>query len=373
MKRNINEVLINLLSFAVGSRKFCESDFLDMNDDDWKSLYRLSCKQGVAAIVFNAIVSAGSDKVMISSALKYQWISKTLMTEKYINNLTTVSDDVATVLGGNELSMLVLKGVSYGLYYDNPSHREFGDLDCYVGRLKDGGYEWGSSYSESNNILASKGAVIYDRDYKHSHLHFRDINIENHLYCLPVLNDARLVELEAFLNTLLQTEGVREIPGTSMLRPSATFTAIFMISHAFSHFLIEGIKLKHICDWIAFLKAEQNDVDWASAYIWYDKMGYKKFVDALNHIARNHFMLSIESPILTFDERYSQMILDDCFRDTSVYNKRYTLLKSRIAKIRNIYNGRWKFKYLYGVTPSLYMVKLGINYMRHGILIRKKR
>ena len=244
MKRNINEVLINLLGYAVGSRKFSESDFMELNDDDWKSLYRLSCQQGVAAIVFNALVRSGCDKVMIPSALKYQWISKTLMTEKYINNLTAVSEDVATVLDSYDLSMLVLKGISYGLYYENPLHREYGDIDCYVGCLADGRYKWGSSYSDSNNILISKGAVIYDKDYKHTHLHFKNINVENHRYCLPILNDARLVELEAFLNTLLQTERVREIHGTRMLRPSATFTALFMISHAFSHFLIEGIKLK---------------------------------------------------------------------------------------------------------------------------------
>ena len=370
MQIKTKDVLINLLGYAIGYRELCENNLKSLEVKDWNALYRLSCQQGVAAIVLNAMVRSGYDRTMIPSSLKYQWISKTLNTEKYINKLTITSKQVASILREHDLFLLALKGISYATYYENPLHREYGDLDCYVGSMENGRFVWGTRCTDVNRIMEHNGATVYDKDYKHFHIHFNDIDIENHIYCVPVLNDSRLFDLEVFLNFLLQEGTANEIQDTGLFKPPATFSALYMISHAFSHFLIEGIKLKHIADWILFLKADQNSVDWELVYNWYDKLGYTKFVNSLNYIAKKYFRIPLESPLLTIDNRFSQMIIDDCFRDSSVYNRRYSLFESRIAKLRNIYQGRWKFKKIYDRNPIIYVARLGLNYMKYGILRR---
>lgn len=62
--------------------------------------------------------------------------------------------------------------MAFAQYYPNPLHRECGDLDCYMMGKKEVG----------DKITVELGGAMEEAGYKHSHLTYKGLTIENHLF-----------------------------------------------------------------------------------------------------------------------------------------------------------------------------------------------
>ena len=61
-------------------------------------------------------------------------------------------------------------------------------------------------------------------------------------------------------------------------------SALFLVEHAFSHFLHEGLNLRHIIDWMLFSRHHKNDIDWPLFRKYVDGFGFRRFYDAYVHV-----------------------------------------------------------------------------------------
>lgn len=331
-----------------------DTSFSKLSEKEWNTLFQLSSQQGIKAIVLNAI-SQSALSVQIPKAIKMKWLASVVRVEDGYHKRLEKAAEFAEVMAEKGLNTLTLKGAAISTYYPEPSHREFGDLDAYLFEGISTNAKWGSGYEKGNLLSEEIGAEVKRGHYKHSHVHFKGLMIENHQYFLPIRGSQSTKELEKHLRTIaFHIDEVKYVDNTKLLIPSADFNALFLTAHAMNHFLYESIKLRHVLDWALFIKAEYKNVDWDMFWKWCDKMHYFRFVECIHWICEQKLGMETEvmqivkaGHVSTFDvEKWGQRVLDDIFSGDSVYNKGNSALIVRLNLAKNFFLSAWKYRYI---------------------------
>ena len=325
---------------------------------EWAKLYTLARRQGVTAIVWQAVKQLGEegtipDSMMPDRALKLQWALTAENIAKRYRKQAKAAEELSEAYHNRGISTNVLKGLAISGYYPTPEHRECGDLDCFL-TSKDGNGTMCCRYDEGNKIAAEIGAKVDIGFYKHSHINYRGLMVENHAFCTAIRGSRDRKALERHLQSLLATKPSTPINDTPLLKPCADFNALFLTAHSMGHYLTEGIKLRHILDWAMLLKAEQENIDWQSFYSWCDRMHYTKFADALTTIAVRHLGLEITNPAIHHNSDLADRVLEDIlFSERSVHNTKASKMKKRLMILRARLFGGWRYKELYEKSALL--------------------
>lgn len=278
--------LFHFLSCVVKGTAPEASLFAHMGAGEWDALYKLAKEQGVTALVFEKLESLPAE-VAPPKQLMLQWFSHTLSIGKQMERKYIVAADFAERLAAANIPVVVLKGFAIAAYYPQPLHRECGDLDCYMlGKM-----------AEGEAVAASFGAVVEEANYKHSHIKYKGLTIENHKYFTSFNNTARGKGTEAALKQLIFAQAPARWDNSALLRPNATFNALFLAKHALRHFIDEAICLRHIMDWALFLKAEAANVDWQLLRPHLEASRVLPFAQLLTRISLRHLGLPASTPL----------------------------------------------------------------------------
>lgn len=265
----MDETFFYLLKCVVNAEPLRPSFMEGLTPSDWQTLFELSKKQGVSAVVFDKIQSLPKEAAPPRPVL-LGWYSQALYVEQQLKKMFSLSAEYADKMYENGIPVVVLKGLAFGVYFPNPMSRECGDLDCYMmGEGKKG-----------DRITALIGGKVEDGGYKHAHLHYKGLAIENHYFLTNFNNTKRGIYTERYLQKLIG-EGHRQLANTHLLSPSADFNAFFLIKHALMHFISEGINLRHLLDWAFFLQKEQENVNWESLLPEMEKCKIIRFAQVL--------------------------------------------------------------------------------------------
>ena len=346
------EPLSHLLRIAVGTR--CV-EVPNVEGVSWQGVYDLAHSQGVLAVAFDGLTKLfEQDKAFAKSfpqSLKFQWINALCNIEQRYKKQQMLSAELADRWAEQGIKTFVLKGLAISSYYPEPTHRECGDLDCFL----PGNYERG-------NVVAEKCGAKVERDfYKHSHISYKGLMVENHQFCTPIRGSRIRKAFERHLQHLLATKPLTPIEDTQLLSPCADFNALFLTAHSFGHFLTEGIKLRHILDWALLIQAEQDNIDWGSFYAWCDKLGYTRFVNALNAIAVDYLGFEFCDKV-EVDRTLSERILHDVlYGGASIFNQNMPKWRVRLAIVRSYANAVWKYHKVYrrSAVVELFCIVLG--------------
>ena len=239
--------------------------------------------------------------------------------------------------------------------YPKPELRESGDFDCYL----DGDFERG------NKVAMAFGATFDPHDYRHSVLVYKGLKVENHRYFLAIRGNERHKRLERYLHDVIACD--RRIGSSNLYYPSGQFNAMFLTMHALNHFLYEGIRLRHLCDWVCFLNAERANVDWVEFKKRCDEVGAERFVEAMNAVCTRYLGLDLLGTDLECDGRFATRLLRDTLDGGRRISGISNLWQQRMAKIRNMIDSRWKFRDLYdrNYLSSIAQSVVGIVSDRH--------
>ena len=255
-----------------------------LSSQEWAEVFRLAKAHGVVAIVLDAVSKIPKD-TQPPFSIKMQWIGMADGIEKRFRFQYDTAAEFAAILQQHGIKTYVMKGLAFSTYYPTPEHRECGDLDCFLA----------DKFDEGNTIAVEHGARNDGGDYKHFHLNFKGLTIENHRFLTNFNSTARGKQTERLLQSYIHTAN-RTIGDTALQMPSAEFNALFLIKHAQKHFIDEGINLRHIFDWATLLKAEQNNLDWKSLYADMEKCRINHFADILTAICCKYLGLQITNP-----------------------------------------------------------------------------
>src|SRR5574344_1432436 len=168
MSPNAN-ILLALLRSALFGESALNYDFNHLVDSDWMRIYAMASRQGVAALAYDGVTTL-PDELQPSRVVKIKWAYNVDCIEQRYATQRTLIEEFARVYDDNGIRLLMLKGLGLSSYYPKPNHRPFGDLDCYLC----GDYERG-------NVVAERCGATVKRDfYKHSHISYKGLTVENH-------------------------------------------------------------------------------------------------------------------------------------------------------------------------------------------------
>ncbi|MBO7189515.1 MAG: nucleotidyltransferase family protein [Alistipes sp.] len=327
----MRNVFFSLVKAAINDQKVTLNSV-----PNWQKIYTISAQQGVLALVFDAVATLPVEQ-QPPKALKMQWIASIAKIESRYNHQKSVAMNLAEQFHKNDITTYVLKGFALAECYPKPEHRECGDLDCFLG----------ADYEKGNCIAEALGAKVTREYYKHSIIIYRKLMVENHQFCIGIRGSRTLKEFERHLETII-SQGATKIEDSHLIKPSANFNALFIITHALTHFLVEGIKLRHILDWALLLRSEQDNINWKEFYLWADRMHLTIFADAITAISIEHFGLQITNPAIHTSSPYAERILRDTIENSEgLFNKGYSSWKARFMQIRNKLSYAWKYHKIY--------------------------
>lgn len=333
---NPTTTLFHLLRIAIGTEEIGDCNF---EGASWRAVYNLARQQGVLAIAFDGLTKLFEHNKEFAKAfpqsLKLQWINATFTIEHRYEKQRDVCAELAEKWAEQGIKTLCLKGFAFSTYYPQPSHRECGDFDCYL-------YD---DYKKGNDIARALGAKVDDGWYKHSEIIYRKVMIENHRFIVAVRNGKKYVALHRLLDEIARTEPTTPLFDTQIEMPSAMFNALFLNHHSLTHFLSEGIRLRHLLDWAMFIQREQNNLDWERFYNLCEEYDMRAFVDCSTALAVEIFGIEISNPKIVVQSPYTERVLSSIINDDdSVFSQNIGAWRKRVMLVRNIFASRWKYE-----------------------------
>ena len=361
----MRNLLFTILNCVVNDVELSTERVEQLTEEQWYELYALAKQQGVTALVFEKIKMLPKE-VAPPKALAVRWMSHSMNIAKNTKEKMAKSASWASLMAQHGVQTLVLKGGAFSAYYPNPYHREFGDLDCCLFKIEEGILSWDGCYDEGNKIAVNSGFRANVDFYKHSHIDFNGLEIENHQFALPIKDGSEMRALELELRRLIRSsEKLRRMGSTHLYRPSADFNALFLVAHSVGHFLYESIRLRSVLDWAFFLKKEHASVEWGNFWAWCDRMNYSKFVMCMNYICEHQLSMKLPASVKRNDEMGAYLpmrILDDMFKDDALYTKGYGGLMFRIHLVGRYFKNLWKFHEVYERNAFYLLLRRMKNY-----------
>lgn len=334
----IDSALVRLLRRSLNGEDSPDIGILSLAQ--WQEIYRQAAVQGILALLWHAI-----ERLHPSSQppreIRLQWAYSVDRIRIRYRKQWNVATELAEAYAAAGIRTVVLKGLALSRYYPIPEYRECGDFDCFLC----------GAYERGNRIARSLGASVDDRSYRHSHIEYNGLLIENHRFCMTVRGDRNLKRLEKEIQRMaIDNRNETCLRDTKLILPPAQFHALFLTQHALHHFLVEGITLRHLCDWGMFLKHETADIDWTAFDDACRDNDMLVFADAMTAICTEKLGIELPDSRICQDSECMEPIWHDILRNrnNTIYDKGLSLWGSRFATLKNIYRQRWKYDTVYG-------------------------
>lgn len=235
-------LLPKLLAFGLlGGPSPLEGTDAVLTDSQWQKLFEESRRQGVVALLYDAILQLPQPLRPSRRVLFH-----------FTTFVDTVEDDnrkrEAALAGLSSLMTMppvVVKGSSMQRFYPVPSHRECGDNDLYTGLETE----------QVNRIVESMGETVDRSDPRHSSFYFGDIPFECHNYLLYDKEEPewRIVDFQ------LSVDDSRQPFRTLADEDHAYFIAKHIEHHAV--FFHTPVTLRSLVDWALLLCAPGFDYE----------------------------------------------------------------------------------------------------------------
>lgn len=308
--------IVSFLRASIEESVSCCKFHRPLSKEEWKRLIRMISAHGVTALVFSQIerlpkellppINLLMDVLGQVECKKMRYTAQVCTAQKFAKALKDIGID-----------MMVLKGVAFSTYYDVPSHREFGDCDCYLVFSENLNYPKGlSAFEVGNEVARQLGAKVDYEHYKHSHILFDGLMIENHEFLTDFDGTYQGKKTERLLRKAIVEDKGSLIEDTSMLCPNSHFNALFLIRHAYGDFMDGGIMLRVFYDWAMLLRREQENLNWNKLNADLEKCRLRRFADVMTAICVKFFGLTLTADGITMcsDKKLVEEVMMDTLR-----------------------------------------------------------
>ena len=333
-------ILLQLLSIAINRKCFILDDNVD-----WRNVLLLAQKQGVRGLAYEALELLKQEDANCTCfpdrTTLMQWYAQTAFVEKMFAQHVALAKDVVELWKQHDIRTVVFKGLAHSRYYPRAEHREFGDFDCY---LIDTYGE--CAYRQGNEVARNKGLMVDDGWYKHSHIAYKKLTIENHQYFTSARRGGTDLALHKYIvEAIGNGSKLKRLDGTEVYVLPVEAEGLFMLYHSLTHFLVEGINLRHFVDWACWIKTNQDKVEWKEFYSLCKRFRLVGFFDVLNTIAVKYLGVELNDKRIFADSEFAERTIDSAlFDDSSIYNRGKGQWYQRLHVIGNAFRYSWKYR-----------------------------
>lgn len=224
-------------------------------DTDWNEMMILAVRQTLAVLLSEAVQKLPDDRKPSSDIISqlFGLRVRNIKAHALINRKLV---ETVTLLNTNGIRTVLLKGQGLARNYQDPLLRQCGDIDLYVGD---------ADYRRAHDVAVEAFGSHPDdsESVKHYHLNNGGVTVELHRIAesLPGRNIDRRFQRWSLAHLL--GDGLRkvEIEGAEVYLPPYGFDPVYVMNHAWHHFMNGGIGLRQVCDWTMYLHRYHKHVD----------------------------------------------------------------------------------------------------------------
>lgn len=255
-----------------------------MGEADWQALFQLAMMQQVLPMVFEAVYDCPAFGALEEKAARR--IRKNVIRQVTLQNRKTEEFLILyQELLRRGLEPLVVKGLICRELYRKPDHRASGDEDLLVREEEFSAFR---RALRENHLMAPDPEQ--DREDAEEISYFRRgsvLHVELHRKLFPSGSEAY-----GFLNSLFEGAFERkirqEIRGVGIWTLCPTDHLLYLILHAFKHFLHSGFGIRQVCDILLFAGKNGREVDWGYLRKQCRSIHAEVFVGTLFRMGRNY-------------------------------------------------------------------------------------
>ncbi len=250
----VSEALLNCISAALDGRECA----LTLAPDDWTALLRLAGEQKLLPLVYAAVRGTPGFAAVpeaVRAAARRQTMreaaAQTVHTEAFLR--------LYQALRAEGLAPVVVKGIVCRTLYPQPELRPSSDEDLYL---------TAAEMPRFHAVLLRAGFVLTEpeRDYRSAHearyVHpDTGLVVEGHWALFPT-EYAVYAALNVQLPDLMQRAQDWETGGVTLRVPDACDHLIFLLLHAFKHFISSGVGVRQLCDIALWMRRFGAQIDW---------------------------------------------------------------------------------------------------------------
>ncbi len=336
MTKEIQEFFLHLLRLGIGA----ESEVVVPECIDWSVLYILAEQQGLLTIAADGLDRIPHDCRPQKKDI-LQWIGMTIQQESQYDVQQKAEAELALLFHLNGIRTYVLKGAVVAECYPKPEHRTSVDMDCFLSA--ESGTE--DVWEKGNQVMEENGFDVSRDFYKNSTSFLPGLTVENHRFLTPWRGNKTLKELETLLQRYLREDkGEDRFDGTWLCRPPVMVSALFLIEHAYSHFLHEGLTWRHVLDWMLFSQRHKDEIDWTDLEARIDEFGFRRFYDSFVRMGK-YLLGSASSPSgRNEEEKRDLLMLEDIWAPLDLHET-VDGIKGKLALAGNTWRARWKYRH----------------------------
>lgn len=362
MMNDIHNNMLALLRSALWGTKVSFAGSVD-----WAGVARLASRQTVIGLVADAVCSLPADQ-QPSAELMHKLRSMRVANIGAHSMLNTRLAEVLELMRKNDISPILLKGQGLASEYPDPTARQCGDIDLYIGR---------QNYSKACEVaIAAYGKHEHDSEsIKHYHFSCGGVQIELHRIAeaMPGHFVDRRFQDWTYRNLHVIGPDTVEIDGVCVPVPPVSFNPLYVLNHAWHHFMNGGIGMRQLCDWMMYLHRHHHQIDAAALKRDLRSMRLLKVWQLFAYIAVNHLGLPAEECPL-YDgqsgkkaERVLEMILDEGNFGRYSSRKKTPRPKGYAAgKLHSFRNSTSRYSRLFSIMP-LRALECYVSYVGKGV------
>lgn len=232
----------------------------EVSIDDWRALYRLSTIHDVVPLFAHTVYQC--DSLVRNPKYKSMFLSQArTITIKQALKSASFAVLYQEMLKEN-LKPLVMKGIICRSLYPEPEQRPSFDEDLLI-------FPW--QIQKYHLFFKSHGFDLVNSDIdieKVDEISYQNkklaLYLEVHKYLFPSRSSA-FGDLNSLFN-ILEDRQNELIYGTAFRTFGYTDHLLYIICHAYKHFLYSGFGIRQICDILMFTKSYGNLIDWERIY-----------------------------------------------------------------------------------------------------------
>ena len=333
----VSEILLASVRGALNGEAVSSGLLANLEPSQWLELVKLAQQHNVMPLVCDGL--AGLRKELPAKVFA-RVAGLTVVAEDKYEARVNVIKTIASLMAENKIPLMVIKGYGVSLYYPQPNHRSFSDIDTYhFGQLE-----------AADKVLKERLGVDIDVDvHHHTTCVYKGVLIENHYDFINVTQHRSCARYEKILKAEAAKETrLHKIDEQEIMLPSAMFNALFLMRHMALHYAAERVSVRHLCDWKQFVEAEGENVDWDRVNEVYAEYNMKRFADAITALCIDHLGMKRDVvPGVVRDAKLENRILNDILYAEFSEEKPEGFLRIVWWKTRRFFANRWKHKLVY--------------------------
>ena len=278
---------------------------MDISGEDWLALMNQACLHKVLPMIYDAVYDCPAAESMTQdmrtfykNQMKYQVVTQARGTAEFLQLWQELREA--------ELTPLIVKGLICRNLYPNPDFRLSADEDVLIpkeqyARFHDKMLAYGLELAEPEKDIKDEYVVSYIK--KDS-----SVFIEAHKALFAPESDV-FKDWNGYFSNVFKHSVCQEADGIEVLTLGYTDHLLYLIFHAFKHFLYSGFGIRQVCDITLYANAYGSMIDWERIGTICREMRAERFCIALFKIGKKY--LTFAPQMACYPQKWDESEVDE--------------------------------------------------------------